>query len=98
MLHAPEGCECSHVPAGSTQVSAVQALPSLQLIGTPTHAPAPLQASEAMHPSPSLQPVPAATWFVRQTPLPLQVSALSHWLEPGLPHDVPAVLKPLSWH
>src|SRR5207247_9662189 len=31
-----------------------------------------------------------------QAPRPLQVSALSHWLEEGSPHAVPTTLKPLS--
>src|SRR5256885_2010817 len=47
-----------------------------------------------MHSVPaSPQLVPSATSLGCQVPPPLQVSGLSHWLEAGLPQDVPLVLK-----
>src|SRR2546428_63153 len=51
-----------------------------------------------MHSVPaSPQLVPAATWLGSQAPEPLQLSALSHWLEEGSPQAVPEALNPLSW-
>src|SRR2546428_9275495 len=51
-----------------------------------------------MHSVPaSPQLVPAATWLGSQAPEPLQLSALSHWLDEGSPQAVPAALNPLSW-
>src|SRR2546426_8014087 len=56
------------------------------------------QVSWLMHSVPaSPQLVPAATWFGRQAPAPLQVSALSHCPDEGSPHAVPELLNPLSW-
>src|SRR5438093_1000997 len=45
----------------------------------------------------SPQLVPAVTWFGRQVPEPLQVSAESHWPDDESPQAVPADLNPLSW-
>src|SRR5207249_2490875 len=45
----------------------------------------------------SPQLVPAAMWFGRQVPEPLQLSRRSPCLDEGSPQAVPEALKPLSW-
>src|SRR5439155_972729 len=56
------------------------------------------QVSWLQHSVPaSPQLVPAATWFGRQVPEPLQVSGLSHCPDEGSPHGVSDLLNPLSW-
>jgi hypothetical protein len=64
------------------------------VIGVPLLQTPPPHVSPTVHALPSLQTVPSATWFVRQVPDPLHVSALSHDPLDGSPHAVPAVWKP----
>src|SRR6185295_7821281 len=61
--------------------------------------PEPLQVSWFTHALPaSPQRAPARALFARHPPLPSHVSGSSHSVSTALPHAVPALLKPLSWH
>ena len=75
MLQAPDACEWSQVPEGSTHVSTEHTLPSLQSIGVLVQLPLPLHASGEVQPRPSLQGAPDGATLAAQDPAPSQESA-----------------------
>ncbi len=67
------------VPLLASQTSAVQALPSLQVLGVPLHPPV-LQVSGTVQALPSSQRVPSLTLTYAQLPLDLSQPSLVHTL------------------